>query len=183
MDMMTPAAVLAFWFEEHSSQDWFGGRPDFDALVALRFGQTLAAAARCELFRWRATLDGRLAEILVLDQFSRQVYRGDPRAFASDGIALALAQEVVAAGADAELPMPHRQFLYMPYMHAESLIIQDEGLRHFASLANDDLLHFAREHRATIARFGRFPKRNACLGRATTAEEAAYLAEVADRMF
>lgn len=175
--------ILAFWFVEHGPDDWFAAKADFDALIAARFAATHAAAAKCELWSWRAAPRGRLAEILVLDQFSRQIHRGRAAAFAADPLALALAQEAVAAGALDSLDVNERQFLLMPFMHAESLPVQEEGVRLFTAHCPAATADFARAHRDAIRRFGRFPLRNAALGRESTAEETAYMAERAGRMF
>jgi uncharacterized protein (DUF924 family) len=179
----TPENVLHFWFAEHGPDDWFAGKPEFDAKVIARFSETQRRAAACEFWRWRETPDGRLAEIIVLDQFSRQIHRGTAASFASDPLALALAQEAVRAGDDQRLDAKRRVFLYMPYMHSESLAVHDEAVRLFTVLGNTDTLDFERKHRDAIARFGRYPKRNAALGRTTTAEEQAYLDEIGDRAF
>ena len=173
---MTPDDVLAFWFTEHGRDDWFAGGAAFDAKCAERFGDTHARAARAELWEWRGTLDGRLAEIILLDQFSRQLYRGSARAFACDLMAVALAQEVVAGGRDRDLPDDRRAFLYLPFEHAESLVLQDESVRLFSDLGQPEYLEYALAHREVIARFGRFPMRNAALGRASTPEEVSYIA-------
>ena len=117
----TPQQVLDFWFEELTPKDWFRKDTDLDRTIVARFGETLSAAARCECWHWRETPSGRLAEILVLDQFSRNVHRNTPAAFAQDPLALALAQEAIAAGDDARLSTPQRIFVYMPFMHSESL--------------------------------------------------------------
>lgn len=180
-----PAAedVLGFWFAGHGPDDWFAVKAEFDAEVISRFADTHAAAARCELWRWRATPRGRLAEIIVLDQFSRQMFRGQAQAFVTDTLALALAQEAVSAGSPEDLDAHGRQFLLMPFMHAESLPVQEEGVRLFSHWCGEDNAGYARAHRDVIARFGRFPMRNAALGRTSTAEETAYLAERAGRMF
>ncbi|MBK8456485.1 MAG: DUF924 domain-containing protein [Phyllobacteriaceae bacterium] len=175
--------VLAFWFVEHGPSDWFSANADFDALIAARFADTHAAAARCELWAWRATPRGRIAEILVLDQFSRQMFRGQAQAFAADPLALALAQEAVASGAFGSFDANERQFLLMPFMHAESLAVQEEGVRLFSAHCPEATANFARAHRDTIARFGRFPMRNVALGRESTPAEAEYMAAQAGRMF
>ena len=117
---MTPTNILHFWFSELTPKLHFAKDATLDEAIRARFGATLEAAARCELFAWRATTEGRLAEVLVLDQFSRNVYRDTPRAFAQDALALALAQELVASGQDRSLPLAQRSFVYMPYMHSES---------------------------------------------------------------
>jgi uncharacterized protein (DUF924 family) len=180
---LTAGSILSFWFTEHGPDDWFAYKADFDAKVVSRFGETLRRAAACEFWRWRDTPDGRLAEIIVLDQFSRQIHRGKAAAFASDPLALALAQEAVRTGDDQRIAPPRRVFLYLPYMHSESLAVHDEAVRLFTALGNADTLDFERKHRAVIARFGRYPKRNAALGRESTAEELAYIAEIGDRAF
>src|SRR5690606_19138339 len=135
-----------------------------------------------EAWAWRQTPEGRLAEIIVLDQFSRQLHRGSPEAFAQDKMAVALAQEAIAAGADAAIAMDRRMFLFMPFMHAESLVIQEEGCKHFAQFG-EELMKFMTGHRDCIARFGRFPFRNKALGRVSTPEELAYMEEQKDRVF
>lgn len=179
----TAREVLKFWFVDHGRQDWFGGGRKFDALVKQRFGATHVAAAKSELGAWRATPEGRLAEIIVLDQFSRQIHRGKPEAFASDPMALALAQEAVRAGADQKLPPERRMFFYMPFMHSESLAVHREAVRLFGSLGNQDVMRFERAHRDVIARFGRFPKRNHALGRRSTRAELDYVEKRVDAAF
>lgn len=180
--MKSAADVLKFWFEDHGRDDWFGGKPEFDAEIAAAFTDTHAALVRGEGWGWRGTPDGRLAEIIVLDQFSRQLFRGRPEAFASDGMALALAQEAVGGGHPNFLPMPQRIFFFLPFMHAESVAMQAESVRLHTALGSPDLLKFAEGHAACVRRFGRFPKRNAALGRTSTPEELAYMAET-DGMF
>jgi uncharacterized protein (DUF924 family) len=169
--------VLRFWFEEIDPKQWWRKDADFDAQVRERFGALLEQAARCELWAWRSTPEGRLAEVLVLDQFSRNAWRDTPRAFAQDALALALAQEAVAGGHDQALPPARRAFLYMPYMHSESARVHEEALRLFATPELAFNLDFERRHKAIVDRFGRYPHRNAVLGRASTAEELAFLAE------
>lgn len=172
---ITAAAVLAFWFDESSPKQWFARDDAFDAAIRARFAPLHAAAARGELWRWRADAPGRLAEIIVLDQFSRNLHRGGGQAFAQDTVALVLAQELVAQGLDQRLPAVQRAFAYLPYMHSESLLVQQESLRLYVALGAPDNLDFARRHEAIIARFGRYPHRNAALGRASTPEEQAFL--------
>jgi len=168
--------VLDFWFVRHSQPDWFGASPEFDALIAAEFGDTHAAAARGEAWSWRATPEGRLAEIIVLDQFSRQLFRGRPEAFAHDAVALTLAQEAVGGGHHNFLPLPQKMFLLLPYQHAESTVVQAESVRLHTTLGDPEVLKFAEGHAAVIRRFGRFPKRNAALGRQSTEEELEYIA-------
>ncbi|MGH8273200.1 MAG: DUF924 family protein [Gammaproteobacteria bacterium] len=171
------AAVLGFWFEELKPAQHFRKSAALDQLIRERFLATHGAAARGELSAWRDSPEGRLAEIIVLDQFSRNLYRDDARAFACDGMALALAQEAVRAGADQALPPPRRAFLYMPYMHSESSRIHETALQLFSQPGLEYSLKFEREHRELIERFGRYPRRNAALGRVSTTAEKAYLAE------
>lgn len=174
---MQPQNVLQFWFTELTPQQHFAKDAALDETIRTRFGPTLEAAARCELFPWRATPEGRLAEILVLDQFSRNVYRDTARAFVQDALALALAQELVASGQDRSLPTAQRVFVYMPYMHSESAVIHEQALELFTQPGMENNLDFEHRHKAIIDRFGRYPHRNAVLGRTSTAEELAFLSE------
>lgn len=180
--MRTAEDVTRFWFVEHGPDDWFGGRAEFDAALAYEFAETHARVAWGEAWQWRVTPEGRLAEIIVLDQFSRQLHRGSPEAFAQDKMAVVLAQEAIAAGADQAIAKERRMFLFMPFMHAESLVIQEEGCRHFEQFG-PDMLKFMTGHRDCIAKFGRFPFRNKTLGRESTPAELAYMAEMGDRGF
>ncbi len=172
---MSPENVLHFWFDETPPTRRFARDDAFDAEIRERFGALQASAAQGELWAWRATPEGRLAEVIVLDQFSRNLWRGSPNAFAHDGMALVLAQEAVAAGLDRPLTPEQRSFLYMPYMHSESRAVQRESLRLFGALGRAENLDFARRHAEIIERFGRYPHRNAALGRDSTAEELAFL--------
>jgi uncharacterized protein (DUF924 family) len=174
---MQPDAILHFWFEELTEKQHFAKDAALDALMVQRFGALLERAARCELFGWRATPAGRLAEIILLDQFSRNVWRDTPRAFAQDALALCLAQELVLRGDDTQLSVAQRLFAYMPYMHSESLLVHQEALRLFALPGLEDNLGFEQRHLAILERFGRYPHRNAILGRASTAQELAFLQE------
>ncbi|HUH77367.1 MAG TPA: DUF924 family protein [Devosia sp.] len=175
--------VIRFWFVEHGPEDWFGGKAEFDAELAEGFATTHPQVAAGEAWGWRATPLGRLAEIIVLDQFSRQLHRGSPVAFAQDTMALVLAQEALAAGADGQVEGMQRPFFYLPFMHSESLLIQDEGVRLYEAMGNAEQLDFMVKHRDVIARFGRFPFRNKALGRQSTPEETSYMAEQNGRMF
>ncbi len=174
--MQDASDVIHFWFTESSSEDWFGAKPEFDRKLRDRFFDLHGMVAAGEAFHWRTSAHGRLAEILVLDQFSRQFYRGDARSFASDDMALALAQELVAQGLDAELDESKKMFAYMPYMHSESLVIHEEAVRLFTALGNEDTLKFEMMHKELLERFGRYPKRNEALGRESTPEELDYIA-------
>lgn len=174
---MVPQPILHFWFAELTAKQHFVKDAALDEAIGARFGDTLDAAARCELFAWRATAEGRLAEIIVLDQFSRNVYRDTPRAFAHDALALVLAQELVACGQDRSLPEAQRAFAYMPYMHSESALVHAQAVELFTQLGIENNLNFELRHKAIIDRFGRYPHRNAILGRTSSAEELAFLAE------
>ena len=174
---MQPTDILKFWFDELTDAQHFAKDPVLDATIRDRFGMTLEAAARCELFAWRATPHGRLAEIVVLDQFSRNVYRDTPRAFAQDALALALAQELVAGGHDQRLTVRERAFAYMPYMHSESRPIQAHAVQLFSYPGVGGNLDFALKHQAIIERFGRYPHRNAVLDRPSSPAELAFLNE------
>ena len=173
--MSTPDDVLAFWLAPANEPHWWTRSDAFDATIGRRFGALHAAATRCELFGWRATPEGRLAEVIVLDQFSRNLHRDSPLAFAADPLALALAQTAVALGADRALDVRRRVFLHMPYMHSESRAIHAEALRLFACDHSENNLDFERRHKAIIDRFGRYPHRNAVLGRESTTEEIEFL--------
>ena len=174
---MQPQPILHFWFEELTSKQHFVKDAALDETIRARFGDTLEAAAQCELFAWRATAEGRLAEIIVLDQFSRNVYRDTPRAFAQDALALVLAQELVASTQDRSLPIAQRVFAYMPTMHSESALVHTQAVALFTQLGIEGNLDYELRHKAIIDRFGRYPHRNAILGRTSTAEELAFLSE------
>jgi uncharacterized protein (DUF924 family) len=168
-------AVLTFWFSEIEPKSWWVADPTFDELVRTRFAATLDRAVKAELHDWRTTPQGRLAEILVLDQFSRNIFRNSPLAFAQDPMALALSQEAVGAGLAASLSAIERTFLYMPFMHSESRLIHESALELFRENGLEDNFQFELKHKAIIDRFGRYPHRNAILGRASTAEEIEFL--------
>lgn len=168
-------AVLRFWFEESEPRQWWAKDAVFDALIRQRFADLHQAAAAGELFEWRKASRGRLAEILVLDQFSRNLFRDQAMAFACDGMALVLAQEAVAVQADQALEPVQRCFMYMPYMHSESLQIHQQALSLFRQPGLEFNLEFELKHKAIIERFGRYPHRNVALGRTSTEEELAFL--------
>ncbi|MGQ3051879.1 MAG: DUF924 family protein [Roseateles sp.] len=167
--------VLVFWFEEIRPAQWWKVEPAFDDLVRSRFGALHEQARCCELFNWRATPEGRLAEVIVLDQFARNIHRGRPAAFAADPLALALAQEAVASGADLTLAVEQRAFLYMPYMHSESAAIHAAGEPLMKARAPQGTHEFELKHKAIVDRFGRYPHRNVILGRLSTPEEVEFL--------
>ncbi len=174
---MKPQEILKFWFEETEAKQHFRKDEGFDALIRMRFSIAHRAASRGELYEWRATPDGRLAEIIVLDQFSRNLYRQQLQAFAWDGMALVLAQEAVRTGADQQLPVKQRAFLYMPYMHSESPVIHEIAVRLYSQPGLEFNLDFELKHKVIIDRFGRFPHRNAVLGRTSTPEETTFLSQ------
>jgi uncharacterized protein (DUF924 family) len=173
--MATVDDVLRFWFEETSAEQHFKKDDGFDAAIRERFADAHRAAARGELSTWRGTADGRLAEVIVLDQFSRNLFRGDARAFATDGMALVLAQEAIHVGADHEMPVARRAFVYMPFMHSESRVIHVDAERLFRQSGLERNYDFELKHKAIIDRFGRYPHRNAVLGRESTPEEIEFL--------
>jgi uncharacterized protein (DUF924 family) len=171
-----PADVLRFWFEEASPHQWFAKDPAFDALVRDRFLGLTRAAIAGELSPWGEDPERGLALVLLLDQFPRQIWRDTARAFAGDAQALALSRKGVANGwVAAEREAERRQFWLMPQMHSEELAVQEAALPLFERFTDQRTVDFARRHRDIIARFGRFPHRNAVLGRTSTAEELAFL--------
>jgi len=168
-------SVIKFWFEEITPAQWWQQSDELDALIRDRFSALHQSAIRCELFEWRRRPLGRLAEIIVLDQFSRNLFRDQPEAFAHDSLALALAQQTIAAGIDQRLNTKQRGFLYMPFMHSESRAIQKQSTQLFSQPGLESHLSSAERHRVIIEQFDRFPHRNKILGRTSTAEELAFL--------
>lgn len=164
--------VLQFWFEEIQPAQHWKKDPDFDQLITTRFSNIHASANHGELYEWRKSAQGRLAEIIVLDQFSRNMFRGKPESFASDVLALVMAQEAIAIGADNELTPAERAFLYMPFMHSESLIIHELAVPLFEKTSN---LEFELKHKSIIEQFGRYPHRNDILGRVSTEAEIEFM--------
>ncbi len=173
--MSAAEEVLGFWFEETGPKAWWTPDPAMDERIRTRFGKLHARAALGELYAWRAEPRGRLAEIIVLDQFSRNLFRGTVLAFAQDLASLALAQEAVSAGAHLELAPVQRVFLLLPYMHSESREIHVVAERLFREFAPANNLDFELRHKVIIDRFGRYPHRNVVLGRASTPEELEFL--------
>jgi len=173
--MYFPEPVLHFWFVTHNEGDWFGAKPEFDAELARAFAPTHAWVAAGNAASWRVSPSGRLAEILVLDQFSRQLYRGRPEAFASDPLARQLARDLVDTGGDVLLEPRQRMFAYLPFMHAEDLRVHEEAAPLFAAFGDASFSDFERRHVETLQRFGRYPYRNQALGRPSTAEEIEYM--------
>jgi uncharacterized protein (DUF924 family) len=168
-------AVLDFWFEEITQSQWWVKDEHFDQMIIDRFSALHKSAMAGELFEWRKTPQGRLAEIIVLDQFSRNMFRETPESFASDPLALALAQEAVSLKVDASLTAVQRSFLYMPYMHSESLLIHNEAVNLYQSNGIESNNEFEIKHKNIIQTFGRYPHRNNILNRVSTAEELAFL--------
>lgn len=167
--------VLKFWFEEIKPKMWWASESSFDDLVRQRFLSLLGQVAQGEMHVWRTEPRGRLAEIIVLDQFSRNIYRNTSLAFSQDPMALALAQEAVACGAHKSLSAIERSFLLLPYMHSESNyihVIAESLYKEYAPAGNYE---FELKHKAIIDRFGRYPHRNQILGRVSSAEEVEFL--------
>jgi len=173
--MLTYDDILLFWFKELDKSQWWVKDQALDTLIKERFLELHTAANKCELYPWRITAGGRLAEIIVLDQFSRNIFRDTPAAFASDSLALALAQEAISVGADKNLNALQRSFLYMPFMHSESLKIHQVAIKLFNDIDIPLNLEFAIKHKAVIEKFGRYPHRNGILNRVSTAAEIAFL--------
>jgi len=169
--------IVKFWFEEIKPVQWWKKDTAFDALLLDRFSEIHARASRCELFEWRVKAEGRLAEIIILDQFSRNMFRGTAGAFASDAMSLTLSQEAISCGVDQELTPLQRSFLYMPFMHSESLQIHDRAVELYRKNGIQSNLDFELSHKKIIEKFGRYPHRNKILGRQSTTEEIAFLTQ------
>ena len=179
--MSTPRDILQFWFSERARLLWFEKDSAFDADIRARFGPLVHQAQMGGFEEWRASPDGALALLLLLDQFARNLYRGTAKAFLGDALAREIAIEAIARGFDRGFPFPDRLFFYLPFEHCETLANQDrfvallEGcVREFGEIAAE-YLEYAHRHRDIIKRFGRFPHRNEALGRETTEEEAEFL--------
>jgi len=173
---MSPGDVLAFWFDETMRGAWFRSTAAIDDLIRSRFESLWQQAARGEHDHWSQTADGALALVIVLDQLPLNMFRGQAAAFATEARAISVSKAAVAAGLDRELTGDRVAFLYMPLMHSEDVADQEQSVELFAAAGLDDNLRFARHHRDLIRRFGRFPHRNAVLGRISTADELTYLA-------
>jgi uncharacterized protein (DUF924 family) len=167
-------AILSFWFEEAEPM-WWTADPEFDRQIKDRFYHLLHQAALGELFSWRKEPNGRLAEIIVLDQFSRNIYRNTPAAYTQDPMALVLAQEAVSAGVYHSLSLVERGFLFLPYMHSESKQIHVQAETLYREHAAPYNYQFELEHKAIIDRFGRYPHRNQVLGRSSSEDEIEFL--------
>ncbi len=167
--------IIEFWFKELEPSKWWVKDLDFDAMISERFSHEHHQAANCELYDWRQTSQGALAEIIILDQFSRNMFRDTARSFAYDSQALSLSQSAIASGLDEELSIEMKSFLYMPFMHSESIIIHQEASKLFAQLGVQSTIEFEKKHKEIIEKFGRYPHRNEILGRESTREEKAFL--------
>lgn len=167
--------ILRFWFEELEPAQWWAKDEQLDRLIIARFATVHSQATRCELYRWRKNPRGRLAEIIILDQFSRNMFRDSPLSFAYDPLALALAQEAISAGVEQDLAQQERSFLYLPFMHSESLKIHEVAVGLYQNNGLQGNLDYELKHKKIIERFGRYPHRNRVLGRESTTEEIAFL--------
>jgi uncharacterized protein (DUF924 family) len=172
---MDHAAILNFWFEEVEPRQWWIADPVLDRLIAQRFGALHAQAAQQGLPAWRISAQGCLAEIIVLDQFSRNIHRGTPAAFACDAMALQRAEAAIIRGMHRPLPPAQRAFLYLPFMHSESREVHERAMQLFSEPGLEANLAAEIRHKAIIDRFGRYPHRNAALNRASTPDEVAFL--------
>ncbi|MEK9662452.1 MAG: DUF924 family protein [Alphaproteobacteria bacterium] len=183
MNSITPEKVYDFWFAESGPERWFAKDPSFDAAIRFRFASAIAAARESRLDHWAAAAKSCLSLILVIDQFSRNVFRLSPLAWSADHRARALTVDALERGYDGGMTTSERKFLYMPLMHSEDLADQERCVELFAALLAEDPEGEARSHESAIrhrdivTRFGRFPHRNAVLGRPSSAEEIAFLQE------
>ena len=167
--------ILQFWFDDIKPAQWWVKDNDFDQLIKDNYAALHASTHLCELYHWRQTPRGRLAEIIVLDQFSRNMYRDQPQSFASDPLALALSQEAIIAEADQELTPTEKSFLYMPVMHSESAAIHKVAVALYEANGIESNYQFELKHKAIIDEFGRYPHRNEILGRVSTPAELEFL--------
>lgn len=167
--------IITFWFEELKPKQWWVKDEELDRLITQRFSSIHRQASLGELASWRNDPQGQLAEIIILDQFSRNIYRNTPHSFAHDGQALTLAQFAIVKGQDLELAPSQRAFLYMPFMHSESSLIHKEAVKLFTQLGNPEQIKFEQLHKDIIDRFGRYPHRNQILGRKSSSEEIEFL--------
>jgi len=167
--------ILNFWFEEIKPSQWFSKDDSFDQLISDRFSDLHSRAVSCELYGWREYDQGRLAEIIVLDQFSRNMFRESPLAFKNDPVALVLSQEAISLGMDKELKPVERSFMYLPFMHSESIKIHQFAVKLYSQPGTESNLEWEIKHKNIIERFGRYPHRNEVLGRKSTEEELEFL--------
>jgi uncharacterized protein (DUF924 family) len=167
--------VLRFWFEDLTPEQWWQKDDELDKTIMNKFESIHRQASQCELYSWRHSAKGRLAEIIILDQFSRNIFRDIDKAFSQDPLALSLSQQAIEVGADKELSPIERSFLYMPYMHSESLMIHEQACELFEANGNENNYKFELLHFDIIKEFGRYPHRNAILNRKSTSAEIAFL--------
>ncbi len=172
---MNDQDVIKFWFEELNPKQWYTKNKKLDLKIKERFTSTHSAAGKGELYSWRKTPLGRLAEIIVLDQFSRNIYRNDKKAFLFDPIALILAQEAVNLKTQDHLTVAQKSFLFHPFMHSESKLMHKLAVKLYSSPGLEKNLKFEHRHKDIIDRFGRYPHRNEIIGRKSTAEELEFL--------
>lgn len=169
------ADILDYWFAPGMAKHWFRSTPSLDREIRDRFEATWEAAAAGDLDHWVDSAEGALALVILLDQLPLNMYRGRAKAFSTEGKAIAVCKQTIDQGLDRLLPIERVAFLYMPLMHSESLADQDRSVELFTAAGLEENLRFARHHRELIRRFGRFPHRNAVLGRPSSTEERAYL--------
>ena len=174
--LATAEELLDFWFSPRVAKRWFNSTPEFDAELRDKFAATYSAACRGELDDWQASARGALALVILFDQIPLNIFRKQAQSFATEARARAVAAQAIAQGFDAELSGAQKAFLYLPYMHSETLADQDQSVEFFRQAGLNDNLRFAEHHREIVRRFGRFPHRNAILGRESSAEEIAWLA-------
>jgi uncharacterized protein (DUF924 family) len=174
MSLAAPQEIVAFW-QEAGPERWFAKDDAFDAAIRERFLETYEAAARGDLNEWELEHEGALAVILLLDQFPRNMFRGTRRAYATDDTALLAAERAIDRGHDRAVDPSLRRFFYLPFMHAEDPAMQERSVTLNEEFGDPESIKYAHHHREIVARFGRFPHRNAILDRGTTAEEAAFL--------
>ena len=172
-----PNEIIKFWFEEVDSDLWWQKDLVFDALIINRFSDVHLQACAGQLYTWRDTTEGRLAEIIVLDQFSRNMFRDKKEAFSQDGLALILVQELINLGLDKVLNQTQRSVAYLPFMHSESLVIHKVAEQLYKKLGINSSIDFELKHKRIIERFGRYPHRNKILGRVSTKDEIDFLNE------
>ena len=172
-----PGEVYDFWFVRCSREQWFNSTAELDEEIRARFRATHLSLARSVTEEWRSSPENMLAAVIVLDQFPRNIYRGTPLAFSTDGLALREAKMALAVGADQAIEGIRRIFFYMPFEHAEDLAEQDRAVALFRSLGLEEQIDYALRHRAVIAEYGHFPHRNVFLGRTSTEAEKDYLAQ------
>lgn len=175
--ILTKEDVIAFWFEEISPDEWFKKDTSFDTMLSVRAGTIVKKALNGQLDFWSKSIEGTVGLVLLLDQFTRNIFRDSPQAFAGDEMALAISQKAIDSEWFADLSNSFRHFLLMPMMHSEDIAIQDKSLPLFKIHTNERTYKFAIKHRNIIAEFGRFPHRNVLLGRPSTENELLFLAQ------